>query len=100
MIPGSVFGKTVAHNLELMAGLTLFHSLGTNLLVGASRKGFIGTLTGAVDAADRLPGSIAAALAAASQGAAILRVHDVAATRQALTIWEAASAGAIPASAL
>ncbi len=98
--PGIGFGKTVAHNLELMAGLTLFHSLGTNLLVGASRKGFIGTLTGAVDATDRLPGSIAAALAAASQGAAILRVHDVAATRQALTIWEAASAGSVPASAL
>ncbi|MEZ5853584.1 MAG: dihydropteroate synthase [Hyphomicrobiaceae bacterium] len=94
--PGIGFGKTLAHNLELLAGLSLFHALGTTVLVGASRKGFIGALTGAIDSADRLPGSLAAALAGAAQGAGILRVHDVAATRQALTVWEAAAVGAAP----
>jgi dihydropteroate synthase len=99
--PGIGFGKTIEHNLALMAGLGLFHGLGTALLVGASRKSFIGTLTGAVDPADRQPGSLAAALAAAAQGANLLRVHDVAATRQALIVWEAATSGrgAVPAGA-
>ncbi|MFV0295587.1 MAG: dihydropteroate synthase [Hyphomicrobiaceae bacterium] len=94
--PGIGFGKTVAHNLELMAGLSLFHSLGASILFGASRKRFIGALTGALDSADRLPGSLAAAISAAEQGAAIVRVHDVAETRQAFTIWEAAMAGRPP----
>ena len=91
--PGIGFGKTAQHNLELLAGLSLFHSLGTAVLLGASRKSFIGSLTGAVDPADRVPGSIAAALSGVMQGAQILRVHDVAATRQALTVWQAAIAG-------
>lgn len=91
--PGIGFGKTTAHNVELMAGLSLFHGLGTSLMLGASRKSFIGALTGAVDPQERVPGSIAAALAGAMSGAQILRVHDVAATRQALTIWEAAMSG-------
>ncbi|MGE3064356.1 MAG: dihydropteroate synthase [Hyphomicrobiaceae bacterium] len=88
--PGIGFGKTAAHNLALLSGLSIFHGLGTAVLAGASRKSFIGQLSGAVDPQDRLPGSLAAALAAAGQGAQILRVHDVAATRQALTVWEAA----------
>lgn len=94
--PGIGFGKTAAHNLELMAGLSLFHSLGVTLMLGASRKSFIGTLTGAVDPAERVPGSLAAALCGVASGAHILRVHDVAATRQALTIWEATTTGVAP----
>lgn len=95
--PGIGFGKTLDHNLELLAGLSLLHGLGTPILLGASRKGMIGTLTGAIDPSERMPGSVATALAGAMQGASILRVHDVAATRQALTVWEAASAGHAPA---
>jgi dihydropteroate synthase len=95
--PGIGFGKTLAHNLELLAGLSLLHGLGTAILLGASRKSMIGTLTGALDPAERMPGSLATALAGAMQGASILRVHDVAATRQALTVWEAASSGQTPA---
>ncbi|WP_072387351.1 dihydropteroate synthase [Hyphomicrobium sp. CS1BSMeth3] len=91
--PGIGFGKTLAHNLELLAGLTLLHGLGVPVLLGASRKSFIGMLTGEKDARHRVPGSIAAALAGASQGAQILRVHDVAETRQALTVWEAMRRG-------
>ncbi|HRD75639.1 MAG TPA: dihydropteroate synthase [Hyphomicrobiaceae bacterium] len=94
--PGIGFGKTLEHNLQLLASLTLFHALGTGLLVGASRKSFIGALTGAVDPDERLPGSLAAACMAAGAGAQIIRVHDVAATRQALTTWEAMSAGQAP----
>jgi dihydropteroate synthase len=87
--PGLGFGKTLAHNLELLGALSMFHGLGGAVLLGASRKSFIGRLTGAgVD--DRLPGSLAAALLAVSQGVQILRVHDVAATRQALAVWEGA----------
>ena len=92
--PGLGFGKTTAHNLEIMAGLSLFHGLGVPLMLGASRKSFIGALTGAVDPQERVPGSVAAALVGTMQGAQILRVHDVAATRQALTIWAASTTGA------
>lgn len=91
--PGIGFGKAAAHNLELLSGLSLLHGLGVPLMLGASRKSFIGALTGAVDPTDRVPGSVAAALAGAMQGAHILRVHDVAATRQALIIWQAATLG-------
>jgi dihydropteroate synthase len=91
--PGIGFGKSAAHNLELLAGLSLFHALGTPVMLGASRKSFIGSLTGALDPSERVPGSIAAALSGGLHGAHILRVHDVAATRQALTVWEAALAG-------
>jgi dihydropteroate synthase len=91
--PGIGFGKTAAHNFELLAGLSLLHGLGVPLMLGSSRKSFIGALTGAVDPTERVAGSIAAALAGAMQGAHILRVHDVAATRQALTIWDAATLG-------
>ncbi len=91
--PGIGFGKTIAHNLELLAGLTLLHGLGVPLLLGASRKSFIGMLSGVKTARERVPGSIAAALQGAAQGVQILRVHDVAETRQALTVWEAMQTG-------
>jgi len=60
-------------------------------LIGASRKGFIGKLSGETNAANRAPGSVAAALVAAGQGAQIIRAHDVAETRQAISVWAAAS---------
>ncbi|HPK66538.1 MAG TPA: dihydropteroate synthase [Thermoanaerobaculia bacterium] len=91
--PGIGFGKTAAQNVELIARLDDLAALGQPVLLGASRKSFVGALTGAaVD--ERLPGSLAAALWGARRGAAILRVHDVAATRQALRLWsELAAAG-------
>jgi dihydropteroate synthase len=90
--PGIGFGKTLAHNLALIGSLGVFHGLGCAVLLGASRKSFIGRLTGA-GSDDRLPGSIAAALVGAAQGVQILRVHDVAATRQALALWQGAFVG-------
>ena len=88
--PGIGFGKTLDHNLALLAGLSLFHGLGCPVLVGASRKSFIGRLGGGVPASERVPGSVAAALVGAAYGVQIVRVHDVAATRQALAVWEGA----------
>jgi dihydropteroate synthase len=85
--PGFGFGKNVAHNLELMNGLALFHSLGCPLVVGASRKRTIGALSGEAPVEKRLGGSIAFALKAAEQGVQILRVHDVPETVQALRVW-------------
>jgi len=85
--PGFGFGKTVAHNLALMNGLALFHSLGCPLVVGASRKRTIGALSNEAPPGQRLGGSIAFALKAAEQGAQIVRVHDVPDTVQALKIW-------------
>jgi len=85
--PGFGFGKTVAHNLELMNGLALFHSLGCPIVVGASRKRTIGALSGEAPADRRLGGSIAFTFKAAEQGAQLLRVHDVFETVQALRIW-------------
>ena len=91
--PGIGFGKTQAHNLALLSGLSLFHGLGCPILLGVSRKGFIGRIGGAPEARDRAPGSIAVALAGVAQGVQILRVHDVAATRQALALWQAVEQG-------
>ena len=85
--PGIGFGKTLAHNLALLQGLSLFHGLGCPLLLGASRKQMIATLSG--DAGDRLGGSLALALAGLAQGVQILRVHDVAATVQAVRVRQA-----------
>ena len=85
--PGFGFGKNVGHNLELMNGLALFHSLGCPLVVGASRKRTIGALSGEAPADKRLGGSIAFALKAVEQGAQIVRVHDVYETVQALKVW-------------
>ncbi|UVO52887.1 dihydropteroate synthase [Sphingomonas sp. SUN039] len=85
--PGIGFGKGVAENLALLNGLSLFHGLGCPLLVGASRKRFIGALAGEAPVEARLAGSLAVALKAAEQGAQIVRVHDVAETVQALRVW-------------
>ena len=85
--PGIGFGKTVAHNLELMNGLALFHGLGCPIVVGASRKRMIGALSGEAPADQRLPGSLALALKAVEQGVQIVRVHDVPETIQALKVW-------------
>jgi dihydropteroate synthase len=85
--PGFGFGKTVAHNLELMNCLATFHSLGCPLVLGASRKRTIGALSGEAPANDRLGGSIAFALKSVEQGAQIVRVHDVPEAVQALRIW-------------
>ncbi|HEY7550786.1 MAG TPA: dihydropteroate synthase [Hyphomicrobiaceae bacterium] len=87
--PGIGFGKTLDHNVALLASLSTFHGLGCPILLGASRKSFIGRLSGGVPAPERAPGSIAAALAGVAQGVQIVRAHDVAATRQALAVWEA-----------
>ena len=96
--PGIGFAKTADHNADLLSALAIFHGLGVPLLLGASRKSFIGHFSVGEAAEDRLPGSLAAALWGAAQGVGILRVHDVAETRQALTIWQASS-GTAPASA-
>lgn len=90
--PGIGFGKTLEHNLELLKGLALFQSLGCSVLLGASRKRFIGTLTDTPEAKDRVAGSVAVALDAAVQGAQVIRVHDVAQTRQAVSMWMALNA--------
>jgi dihydropteroate synthase len=94
--PGIGFGKTIEHNLQLLNGVSLFHGLGVPVLIGASRKRFIGALTKVETAHERVAGSIGAALAAVAQGVQILRVHDVVETRQALAVWEAASGGVAP----
>ncbi|WP_019954020.1 dihydropteroate synthase [Yoonia vestfoldensis] len=87
--PGIGFGKTQDHNLTLLKNLALFHALGCPILLGASRKRFIGTIGGGQDAKDRVAGSVAVALHAVSQGVQILRVHDTFATQQALALWAA-----------
>ena len=85
--PGFGFGKTLVHNLALMNGLALFHSLGCPIVLGASRKRTIGALDREAPADRRLAGSIALALKAAEQGAQVVRVHDVPETVQALRVW-------------
>lgn len=84
--PGIGFGKTLDHNIRLLRGISLFHALGCSILLGVSRKRFIGTLGNAPEADQRVSGSVAVAMAAVSQGVQILRVHDVAETRQALSL--------------
>jgi dihydropteroate synthase len=91
--PGIGFGKTIDHTLALLANLSLLHGLGVPILVGASRKRFISGVAGGETPQSREPGSFAVALVAAAQGAQILRVHDVAGTRQALSVWQASVAG-------
>ncbi len=87
--PGIGFGKTLEHNLALLKALKHFQAMGQPVLLGASRKRFIGTLSGVAEPADRVHGSVAVALHGADAGVQILRVHDVAATVQALRIWRA-----------
>ncbi len=86
--PGIGFGKTHAHNIELMANCHAFHELGCPLLVGHSRKGFLGKLLGD-DQADRTSATVGAALALAVQGVQIVRVHDVRPVREAFLAFEA-----------
>jgi dihydropteroate synthase len=86
--PGFGFGKTVEHNLALLRALGEFRSLGVALMAGLSRKAMLGKLTGR-EPRERIHGSVAAALLAAQNGAQIVRVHDVAATRDALAVWQA-----------
>jgi dihydropteroate synthase len=86
--PGIGFGKTVEHNLELLRRLAELRELGRPLVIGASRKSFIGKIDGsAVD--ERLGGSVASSVLAAAEGADVLRVHDVAETAQAMRVSEA-----------
>ncbi|MBN2847240.1 MAG: dihydropteroate synthase [Coriobacteriia bacterium] len=87
--PGIGFGKTTMHNLELLNRLPELVGLGYPLLVGASRKRFIGEVTGESEPARRIGGSVAAALTAVARGASVVRVHDVAETVQALRVWQA-----------
>jgi len=85
--PGIGFGKAVAHNLELMNGLALFHGLGCPVVLGASRKRMIGALSNEAPADKRLAGSLTLALKAIEQGVQVVRVHDVPETVQALKVW-------------
>ncbi|SDK43795.1 dihydropteroate synthase [Paracoccus chinensis] len=87
--PGIGFGKTLEHNLTILRRISLYHGLGVPVLLGASRKRFVGTLGGTETAAQRDPGSLAVTLAAVQQGIQIHRVHDVAGTRQGLALWQA-----------
>ncbi|WP_116597208.1 dihydropteroate synthase [Primorskyibacter marinus] len=91
--PGIGFGKTQTHNLTLLNGIALFHGLGCAILLGASRKKFVGTIGGTAEAGARVAGSVAVALAGAAQGVQILRIHDVDETRQALALWSAIEQG-------
>ncbi len=94
--PGFGFGKTVDHNLQLLAQLRRFVDLGVPVLAGLSRKKTIGVLTGREDPRQRIYGSVAAALIAVQQGARLLRVHDVAATVDALKVLAAVEAVPLP----
>jgi len=94
--PGFGFGKTLEHNLALLRQLARFTDLGVPVLAGLSRKAMIGTLTGRA-VGERLHGSVAAAMIAVQNGARLLRVHDVAATRDALAVWQGVAAQSMPA---
>ncbi|VDS10237.1 Dihydropteroate synthase [Paracoccus haematequi] len=87
--PGIGFGKTQAHNLAILRRISLYHGLGCAILLGVSRKRFIGTIGGADDPADRSPGTLALTLAAVAQGVQIHRVHDVRGLIQGLRLWQA-----------
>lgn len=90
--PGFGFGKTVEHNFTLLRRLSALQAIGRPVLVGLSRKSLLGAVTGrTVD--DRVAASVAAAVLAVERGARIVRVHDVAATRDALKVWAATTGG-------
>ena len=95
--PGFGFDKTLEHNLALLRALDQFAALGVPLMAGLSRKATIGTLAGRDKPSDRVYGSAAAALLAVQKGAAIVRVHDVAVTRDVLAVWEGVASGVAPA---
>lgn len=94
--PGFGFGKTTAHNLALLARFERFTDLGVPALAGLSRKRSIGEITGRDDPQARIHGSVAAHVIAAQRGAKLLRVHDVAATVDALKVWNAVAAVPMP----
>jgi len=87
--PGIGFGKNDRHNIALLGDLALLHGLGCGLLLGVSRKSFIGRLSRGEDAAHRLPGTLAATLAGLDRGAQVHRLHDVAEAAQAIALWRA-----------
>lgn len=92
--PGLGFAKTTAHSLALLAGLARLDELGCPIMVGPSRKRFIGEAGGGLDVEDRLDGTVAACVIAAMNGARLFRVHDVAAARRALDLTAAVRAAA------
>ncbi len=94
--PGFGFGKNLAHNLSLLRALARFADLGAGIYVGMSRKSMIGALTARERPHDRVAGSLAAHLIAVQRGAAMVRTHDVAATRDALAVWRALDSGRVP----
>jgi dihydropteroate synthase len=94
--PGFGFGKTLEHNLALLRQLARYAELGVPVLAGLSRKSMLGTLTGR-DVLSRVHASVAAAVIAVQHGARLVRVHDVAATRDALAVWQAVAAQSVPA---
>ncbi len=87
--PGIGFGKTMQHNLTLLRDISLFHTLGCPILLGASRKKFIGVISGTRSAKDRVYGSVSVALDAVAQGVQVVRVHDIEATKQAISLQTA-----------
>jgi dihydropteroate synthase len=91
--PGIGFGKTIDHNLEVLARLDEIVALGRPVVVGTSRKSFLGTITGRADAGDRVPGTIATNVLAFARGARVFRVHDVAPARDALLVAAATLRG-------
>ncbi|SEN94026.1 Dihydropteroate synthase [Paracoccus alcaliphilus] len=91
--PGIGFGKTLEHNLAILRRISLYHGLGCAILLGVSRKAFIGTIGGARTAAERGPGTLALTLAAIAQGIQIHRVHDVAEITQGIRLWQVLSEG-------
>jgi dihydropteroate synthase len=94
--PGIGFGKTVAHNVEILARLSIYARVGLPIVIGVSRKSLIARLSRGEPPKERVAGSIAAALFAVVHGAHILRVHDVADTKQALSVWRALTDGWVP----
>ncbi len=93
--PGIGFGKTLGHNLQILDALGIYLGLGLPIVLGVSRKSFIARIGGDVPPEARLPGSVAAALHGIRHGVSIIRTHDVAATRQALLVWQALSHQAV-----
>lgn len=87
--PGIGFGKSLDHNLKLLKNLYVFHGLGVPLMIGTSRKSFIGKITDIESPQARMPGSVASALWAYQEGAQVFRVHDVAETKQAFDVYDA-----------
>jgi len=86
--PGIGFGKTLKHNLTLISGISLFHSLGFPILVGTSRKRFINEISGRYDSKDRTGGTIASVLFLMNQGVQIFRVHNVNEVKQGILVFK------------